>query len=260
MTYFDTLYSASYNGAPFFVRRARDHFGRRVTVHKYPFRDTSWPEDLGRRPREFEIEGFLVGDDVINQAAFMRTVCEITGTGVLIHPILGIQVVQLMDFTSESGFDHGREIRVNFKFIEAGQRLFSALTTALGGNTLTASDNALTAFNTDFIGDLGTALSAGAQVALKAAITAATLVAVAQAAIKSASNIGAGVSSLSGPFGRNAGGATGSGASSIVGTVASVGGTVALAAEVTKLLNINATNQNAAADAGASLISTAGGL
>lgn len=240
--YFDTLYSASYNGAPFYVRRSHNDFGRRIVTHKYPFRDTVFPEDLGRRPREFEIVGFLVGDDVLSQFAWMQTVCELKGTGVLIHPILGIQNVQLLGLGMDSDVSHGRELRITFKFIEGGQRLFAAITNSTGANTTNALTNMLGASVGDFINGITSAISVGEQAAIQAAVTAATLIAVAQAAVKSASNIAGSVASLPGPFGRNAGGATGSSSGSILGTVSSVGGAAAVAVSTSTQLGITAQN------------------
>lgn len=242
-TYFDTLYSASYNGAPFVVRRTNDTFGRRITVHKYPFRDTVWPEDTGKRPREFELEGFILGDDALAQLAFLQAVCEISGTGVLVHPLYGIQVVQLLEYSSQGG-DHGREVRVHFRFMEAGGRIFPTVQASAG--TASAANGLSTASVTSFLTSAGNAISAGLQVAIRAAIAAATLVAVAQAAVKTASNIVSEVSSIGGNNGRNAAGSTGAGSGSILGTIASGGGVAAQTAQVASLLGAGANSQSVA--------------
>ena len=257
MNYFDTLYTASYNGASFVVQRTNDRFGRRIAQHLYPFRDTFWPEDVGKRPREFELDGFILGDDALAQLAFLQAACEIKGTGVLIHPLYGIQVVQLLEYTSQGG-DHGRQVRVHFKFVEAGGRIFP--TTSATSGTANAASGLSTASVASFLTTAGNAISSGLQVAIQAAITAATLVAVAQAAVKTATNIVSEVSSIGGNTGRNAAGSTGVSTGSITGTIASAGGVAAQASQVATLLGAGAQNQSIATASSLNLKSIASSL
>lgn len=257
MSYFDTLYTASYNGATFFVRRSGGEFGRRLAPHKYPYRDQIWSEDMGKRPREFEIDGFIIGDDVAAQRDWFVTVCELPGPGVLIHPTMGIQQVTLLHFRTHESMEHGREIKLSFKFIEAGERLFPVISLGSADNTQTAADNVGSASSASFIDTIGSALAVGAQVATRAAVTVSTLVAVGGALAKNAGNVAAAARALPGPFGRTAAGATGSAAGSIAGSISSVGG---VAAQVSALLAGAATARAALSTAGSSLTSIAGNL
>lgn len=257
MSYFDTLYTVSYQGLPFSVLRNDGSFGRRFAQHKYPWRNTDWQEDMGKRPREFQIEGRIVGDDVAFQLAAFVAVCEINGSGILIHPTLGIQSVTLLDFKTRESFDTGREIRLMFTFKEAGQRVFPSLALGSGSNTQNAAGNLGIASTGNFIASITGAIGSGAQAAIQASTTVGTLAAVAGALVKNASNVAAAASSISGPFGRYAGGATGSSTGSITGSVSAVTGT---AAQVTSLISGAAIAQGVVSSSGSVLKAIAGAL
>ncbi|WP_239015840.1 DNA circularization N-terminal domain-containing protein, partial [Novacetimonas hansenii] len=48
---------ASFRGVPFVVVGSGGSNGRNFQIHRYPFRDQVWPEDLGRAPRAYRIRG-----------------------------------------------------------------------------------------------------------------------------------------------------------------------------------------------------------
>jgi len=119
--------------------------GRRVAVHEYPYRDTVWPEDLGKLPRRYQVAAFLVGDDCYQQKAAMIAACEQAGAGTLVHPILGSLQVVLIDFTTTDRRDRGRYVEVEFDFIDAGATLLPSTTMATGqgvANAASALNNA----------------------------------------------------------------------------------------------------------------------
>ncbi|HEV2363938.1 MAG TPA: DNA circularization N-terminal domain-containing protein, partial [Caulobacteraceae bacterium] len=104
MSFIDELRPASFRGVPFGVLRAESRYGRRLAVHEYPFRDTPWPEDLGKASRRFQLEGFLVSDsrvygggDVIAQRDAMVAAAEKNGQGALVHPVKGEIQVAVLD-------------------------------------------------------------------------------------------------------------------------------------------------------------------
>ena len=81
-----SLRPASYGGLRFGVQAGRLIAGRKNAVHEYPFRDSSWVEDLGKQARKFEITGFLVENDValnaggvVAQRNQLLTICEAKG-------------------------------------------------------------------------------------------------------------------------------------------------------------------------------------
>jgi prophage DNA circulation protein len=217
MSYFDTLFNASFKGLPFAVTSTDNTHGRRLAIHKYPKRDNVWPEDMGKLPNEFTVEGFLVGDDVIAQRDLMVAVCERGGDGVLIHPTYGIMNVNLISLRTTDNVKNGRQVMLSFHFIEAGQRLFPGLVSSSLSALAQKFGDANVASAASFVDKAADLISKGQQIILDGLIPAATFVALGGGLTKTASNIFRASSSLPGYFGRFFGASTGSASSSIVG-------------------------------------------
>lgn len=130
--------------------------GRRIALHEYPYRDDVWAEDLGKLPRRFSIQGFLVGDDVYSQRDAMIAACEQPGAGTLVHPTLGAIQVVLLDFNVTDRRDRGRYVEVQLAFIVAGDVRYPATAIATGQAVTTASSNLRAASQRD----LGATLAA----------------------------------------------------------------------------------------------------
>jgi prophage DNA circulation protein len=135
------LQKAAFRGIPFAVRSSDSHWGRRIAVHEYPYRDTPWVEDLGRSTRRLTVSGFLIsnsliygGGDVIAQRARMVAACETAGTAILVHPTLGQISVNLAadGFNISERWDAGRYFEIVFNLIESGALLFPSIGTATG--------------------------------------------------------------------------------------------------------------------------------
>lgn len=132
-SYWAQLRKASWRGIPFVAVESESAFGRRVQVHEYPNRDTPWVEDLGRRQREFQVAGYLVGDDVIAQRDRLVAAAEArssAGGDELVHPSFGLRKVALIDFRVGEHIEHGRKIEIAFTFVEQGQRQFPGTSAA----------------------------------------------------------------------------------------------------------------------------------
>jgi len=119
----DEYQQASFRGVPFYVKRAATEFGRRTQIHTFPNRDVPEAEDLGRRPRVYAIDGYLLGEDFYEQKdTFLRAV-EAHGPGLLVHPYYGQLFVvcsrcRVSDTTDELGIT-----RMDLEFTEAGEEL-----------------------------------------------------------------------------------------------------------------------------------------
>jgi prophage DNA circulation protein len=201
-SWFQNLQPASYNGVPFAVLNAEGEAGRRQALHQYPKRDTPWPEDMGRKARGFQITGFLVGDDVIQQRAKMLAAVETPGPGQLIHATRGLIKVALMGFRDIERWDRGRYFELQFSFVEAGQKNFPTTVTATQPAVLNAAIAADTAASSDFVAIAAQTLIKGAQVAVMAANTVAPWAQSTQSLGADATNLTNMVSSLTGNYGR----------------------------------------------------------
>lgn len=87
-----TLIGATFRGVAFFVDAANRSGGRRTVKHEFPFQDDPFYEDLGRKARDFHIEGYVLGDDYLTQRdALMSALEDEEGPGELVHPYDGVR-------------------------------------------------------------------------------------------------------------------------------------------------------------------------
>ncbi|MHB1305380.1 MAG: DNA circularization N-terminal domain-containing protein [Acidiphilium sp.] len=91
---FDSLLGASIGGVAFEVIDTSDSFGRRVQRLLFPGVDAPTYQDMGAQDEAISINGLLVGDDYVQQAAMLRRALQQPGPLTLVHPWLGnLQVV-----------------------------------------------------------------------------------------------------------------------------------------------------------------------
>ncbi|WP_238322018.1 DNA circularization N-terminal domain-containing protein [Komagataeibacter europaeus] len=88
----------SFRGVPFVVVGSGGGNGRNFQIHRYPFRDQPWAEDLGRAPRSYRIRGFLIGPECLVQRDLLVMAAEAQGPGTLIHPTVGALQAALTRF------------------------------------------------------------------------------------------------------------------------------------------------------------------
>ncbi|MCW5761034.1 MAG: DNA circularization N-terminal domain-containing protein, partial [Phenylobacterium sp.] len=139
MAWKDQLHRASWRGVAFAFEQGQARYGRRKVRHDYPGRDDIWMEDQGRLPREFRVQGFLVGHsriygggDVLGQLQRMVAACEREGSGVLVHPTRGAISVELAaPLVVFERWDEGNYFELQFEFVQAGKRLFPSILGAL---------------------------------------------------------------------------------------------------------------------------------
>lgn len=86
------LIGASFRGVPFLVEGSERSGGRRTEVHEFPFRDDPQVDDLGRRARTFQVEGYVIGENYIPARDLLLEALEdVEGPGELVHPYHGIR-------------------------------------------------------------------------------------------------------------------------------------------------------------------------
>ena len=153
------LQTASFRGVPFKVVSSQIKKGRKVAVHDYPFRDGGWAEDMGRALRTYSFTGYLVGDLASAMQLALDTVVEMPGPGLLIHPVVGAQMVSVLSCATSVRKDAMRVIEIAFEFIEQGDRNLTATLIATAVSVLAACDLAVTAAGSD----LGTTAGAAAE-------------------------------------------------------------------------------------------------
>lgn len=157
-----SLLPASFRGAPFGVLDNRIAVGRRGEVHEYPFRDTPYTEDLGRRARRVQFTAFLIGDDVAAKAQRLLAALQEKGPGQLVHPLFGarsMQVDQPCEMTER--WDKGRYVEFQLSFVEPGEPLYPTDGADTQADVKRAADDAGTAIGGDFNAQVAAAGGSG---------------------------------------------------------------------------------------------------
>ncbi|CNH94565.1 DNA circularization protein [Yersinia pekkanenii] len=142
------LHQASFRGVPFVISSGSGTFGRRQAVHSYPYRDTSYIEDLGRSARSMVLTGFLVQNsqiytapDVMTQRDSLVAACEMAGAATLVHPTLGEMTVSVIDsgLKIDERATDGRVFSFTLTVIESGLRAFAITSSAEMGASIQSS-------------------------------------------------------------------------------------------------------------------------
>jgi prophage DNA circulation protein len=194
------LQPGSWRGVGFVMDTAETRAGRRVAIHEYPYRDTAWVEDLGKLPRRFAMQAFLVGDDVYSQRDAMVAACEQAGSGTLVHPTLGSAECVLLDFAVSDRRERGRVVEVTFNFLQASAARLPVTTQS----SLAAVNVAIGHVNAAMGADLGTAMLAGRVPQVATNVAGYTNMAI--ASVNDATRALNAVRGLAGYYGRYAGG------------------------------------------------------
>lgn len=143
MAWRDLLRTASFRGIQFKVKDSDMLFGRRGETHEYPYRDSPYSEDLGRKAREISINAYIIGDNYTFQRDALIAAIEENGTaGTLIHPTLGTLTVVPKECHVTFDKDQGGVEFFSLTFMESGQNQYpsslvntSAIVSALSTST-----------------------------------------------------------------------------------------------------------------------------
>lgn len=132
------LRDAAIGGVPFFVNTAEDTPARRWITHEFPGRDTPWHEDLGGKAREYRIEGFLLGDDIVQQANDLADIAEAGDVASLVHPFYGEMDVVVLDCAIRHDLGAARTAAITLRVQIAGTRPAPDLSEDLLGSVIGA--------------------------------------------------------------------------------------------------------------------------
>ncbi len=155
MAWQDDLIPASFRGVPFKIEaHEAEAAGRRLHVHEYPGRDEPYPEDLGKKTKEFEVTAYVIGDDYFAQRDALVDACDQPGAGALDHPYLGSRRVMCGGCKVSESTREGRMARVTMTFVDAGANRYPAATVDTGVEVEAAAQAAdalmLTRFEQDY--------------------------------------------------------------------------------------------------------------
>lgn len=145
------LQPGSFRGVPFFIDAANSQVGRRTVLHEYPLRDDPFPEDMGRKAREFTIEAIVIGPDYFKARDALEAALQMPGPGTLVHPYRGTMEASLLPPAriSES-IQQGGMARFSLTFVEAGKNQQPNARADTRSLVDMAASNATTAISDDF--------------------------------------------------------------------------------------------------------------
>lgn len=192
----------SYRGVPFVVMGNGGQAGRKQAVHDYPYRDTPWVEDLGRKGRLYRITGFLCGATCYAQRDLLADAAESKGPGLLVHPTIGIIRAALMSFEWRERDGVTGVIDIQLELLEQRNLLTSLVKTALDAAVAASAIAMQVAATSDFSGKAVSAWSVGAPSITAGKAASATWAASAASAIRSPAVMGASIATLPGNNGR----------------------------------------------------------
>lgn len=118
MSWADKLHRASFRGIPFHMMSGESPKGRRLVKHIFPGRDNPHYQDLGRTGREFTVDGYVIGDDCLEQLKALEAAAEQPGTAELVHPVYGTLIVRCSTFTPRYTSREGRVARFSMRLSE----------------------------------------------------------------------------------------------------------------------------------------------
>ncbi len=146
----DQLQEASFRGVKFHVRSADGTVGRRTVSHEYPGKDVPFVEDLGRRAREFTIEAFVLGTDVMRERDALIDALEAPGVGELVHPYKGRMKVAVPSGRWSQSMDQGGIVRFSITFQESSDIVQPAVRADTQAGVEVAAGNATAAVQDAF--------------------------------------------------------------------------------------------------------------
>jgi prophage DNA circulation protein len=127
----DSIQKASFRGIPFQLEDSSSETGRRAVTHEY-IQAVTYVEDLGRKTRKFQLNGWVCGDDFEAQRDKLIEACEKPGSGILIFSDWkGAITCVCESCTVTENKSEQRIVKFAFSFIETGLQ-FSIVTKTTG--------------------------------------------------------------------------------------------------------------------------------
>ena len=114
----DNLQKASFKKLEFFVSSHSLSVGRRLVSHEFPYQNEPYLEDMGRKSRQYNIEGFILAEDYFKLRNDFIKAAEAEESGTLIHPYLGSLKVKCETLSTKESKDNGRYASLSFVFKE----------------------------------------------------------------------------------------------------------------------------------------------
>ncbi len=150
MSWRDDYRQGSFRAVAFRTAEHELSGGRRAPIFEYPDRDDPSSEDLGRRARQYRLELFVGGGDYFAERDALIDALETKGPGKLIHPFLGEQQVQVLDYSVSETTEEGGIARFSVLFSEAGVEVAQSQAADANAQAILSADAAIAKAPADF--------------------------------------------------------------------------------------------------------------
>lgn len=127
-SWLDNYREASYNGVPFFVASHVFRGGKRGKTWEFPFEDKPYNQVLGLKVKRPTIEGYLIGDDYIQQRNTLMETVDSNDDGLLVHPYFGEMFVVIYDYEFRETDRETRMVRFTLQCTLKGELQFPVTT------------------------------------------------------------------------------------------------------------------------------------
>ena len=145
------LLPASFNGVQFHVDVDSKASGRRLVVHEFPKSDTPYTEDMGRRARHFTVNAYVIqcatdGFDYKPNRDALVAQLEQEGPGILVHPTMGMDTVEVDQYSVTERREQGGMAEFEITFVEAGLQIATTPTLDTAASAIGAAQSAIAQF------------------------------------------------------------------------------------------------------------------
>lgn len=151
MAWRDQLQPSSFRGVEFLEETDEETGGRRVALHEFPFRDTAFPEDMGAVDGVFNITGFVIGADYIQQKDALLEALNKQGPGTLARRHSGHIKVQMGDVRVIQTNRKGGMATFTMTFYSAGKEVLPTVSSNTQKIVATKSDAAVEVIQKQFV-------------------------------------------------------------------------------------------------------------
>lgn len=116
------LLDASFRGVQFECTSTEDSVSKALATKQAPYSNEASIEDMGNNPRDISINAIYSGEDYKTWLDALEAALLATGSGELIHPIFGVQQVQVVTYSVNHDADNFDACTISIKFIQAKDR------------------------------------------------------------------------------------------------------------------------------------------
>ena len=113
------LQDASFRGVQFECTSTKDSVSKTLAIKQAPYSNEAEVEDMGNDPRRISIQAIYTGIDYLTWVDALEAALLATGSGELIHPVYGIQQVNVVNYEIDHEANNPDFCAISIEFINA---------------------------------------------------------------------------------------------------------------------------------------------